>query len=92
MKIVVLVPMSFEPLELVLLHALVLVPGSKVMLVAEVEKETKQLICAVAALLWSREKWKQLERSLQTIQKIVNDDLLFLEIAKDDALTAGLAD
>ena len=70
--------MSFEPLELVLLHALVLVPGSKVMLVAEVEKETKQLICAVAALLWSREKWKQLERSLQTIQKIVNDDLLSL--------------
>ena len=57
----VLVPLSFEPLELVLLHALVLVPGSKVMLVAEVEKETKQLICAVAALLWSREKWQQLE-------------------------------
>ena len=54
LKIVVLVPMSFEPLELVLLHALVLVPGSKVMLVAEVEKETKQLICAVAALVVKR--------------------------------------
>ena len=79
--------MSFEPLELVLLHALVLVPGSKVMLVAEVEKETKQLICAVAALLWSREKWKQLELLFANYPKIVNDDLLFLKIAKDDALT-----
>ena len=48
LKIVALVPLSFEPLELVLLHALVMVPGSKVMLEAEVEKETKQLICAVA--------------------------------------------
>ena len=55
MKILVLlVSLSFEPLELVLLHALVLVPGSKVMLVAEVEKETKQLICAVAALVVKR--------------------------------------
>ena len=52
MKIVVLVPLSFEPLGLVLLHALV--PGSKVMLEAEVEKETKQLICAVAALVVKR--------------------------------------
>ena len=54
MKIVVLVPLSFEPLGLVLLHALVLVPGSKVMLEAEVEKETKQLICAVTALVVKR--------------------------------------
>ena len=73
-----LVPLSFEPLGLVLLHALVLVPGSKVMLEAEVEKETKQLICAVTALVVKRKVATAGPALCKLSKKIVNDDLLSL--------------
>ena len=52
------------------------------------EKETKQLICAVAAHVVKRKV--ATDGALQTIKEIVNDDLLsllFFFFAKDDALT-----